>query len=100
YKILVSFKLSDGTVLEAEYPKKLDSYSDAKKFIETLKDADFTVLSVEQKPGKKRPSAPFTTSTLQQEASQKLGYPVRMTMSLAQRLYESGYITYMRTDSF
>ena len=70
-----------------------------KKFLEKSLDSDFLVSSVEKKPFKKSSSAPFTTSTLQQEASRKLGFSVSRTMSAAQRLYESGHITYMRTDS-
>ena len=62
-------------------------------------NADYTVADIQVKPGKKTPAAPFTTSTLQQEASRKLGYSVARTMILAQKLYESGKITYMRTDS-
>lgn len=64
-----------------------------------LKDATYTIDAVEQKPGKKKPSSPLTTSGLQQAASSKLGFPVQRTMQLAQRLYEAGHITYMRTDS-
>lgn len=79
--------------------KKYDQESGAKKFLESCKGAKYTVSDIQVKPGKKSPAAPFTTSTLQQEASRKLGYSVSRTMTLAQRLYESGYITYMRTDS-
>ncbi len=88
-----------GQELPAELPDKLGGPDEAKKFLEALTTADFKVASVEQKPGSRNPGAPFTTSTLQQEASRRLGYSVRQTMSLAQRLYESGHITYMRTDS-
>jgi DNA topoisomerase-1 len=67
--------------------------------LETLKNSNFSISKIEVKPGKKSPSAPFTTSTLQQEASRKLGFPVARTMQVAQKLYEAGHITYMRTDS-
>jgi DNA topoisomerase-1 len=77
-------------------------FKDEKLAVELLKkcsNATFTVGAVEKKPAKKQPAAPFTTSTLQQEASRKLGFSVSQTMTVAQRLYEAGYITYMRTDS-
>ncbi|MBU6158491.1 MAG: DNA topoisomerase I, partial [Bacteroidetes bacterium] len=79
--------------------EKQDTYLDAEKFLQSCKDAQYTVKDVQVKPGKKSPAPPFTTSTLQQEASRKLGYSVSRTMQIAQRLYESGKITYMRTDS-
>lgn len=79
--------------------KKYDQEKSAKAFLESCKGANYTVTDIQVKPGKKSPAAPFTTSTLQQEASRKLGYSVSRTMLLAQRLYESGNITYMRTDS-
>lgn len=69
------------------------------KFFELLKDAQYQISDIEVKPGKKSPSAPFTTSTLQQEASRKLGFSVARTMQVAQKLYEAGHITYMRTDA-
>lgn len=78
---------------------KQSKEKDAQKFLESCIGAKYTVASIQVKPGKKSPSAPFTTSTLQQEAGRKLGYGVSRTMILAQKLYESGYITYMRTDS-
>jgi len=78
---------------------KQNSPEDAEAFLENCKGAKYTVLDVQVKPTKRSPSAPFTTSTLQQEASRKLGYGVSRTMIIAQKLYESGYITYMRTDS-
>lgn len=79
--------------------KKYNSESDAQHFLESCKGADYTVSDIQVKPGKRSPAPPFTTSTLQQEASRKLGYGVSRTMLLAQKLYESGKITYMRTDS-
>ncbi|HLI92927.1 MAG TPA: type I DNA topoisomerase, partial [Puia sp.] len=79
--------------------KKQSSPEDARAFLESCIGADYTVRDIQVKPGKKTPAAPFTTSTLQQEASRKLGYGVARTMILAQKLYESGKITYMRTDS-
>jgi DNA topoisomerase-1 len=78
---------------------KINSESDAEKFLESCKGANYTVSDIQVKPGKKTPAPPFTTSTLQQEAGRKLGYGVTRTMLLAQKLYEAGYITYMRTDS-
>lgn len=98
FKITAVFN-TNGKELPAELTEKLSSFEAAKDFLSDIKDAKFTVLKVEQKPGTRSPSAPFTTSTLQQEASRKLGYSVRQTMSLAQKLYENGHITYMRTDS-
>ena len=85
--------------LKATLPRKLANQEEAQAFLESCRSATFTVGSVEKKPAKRTPSAPFTTSTLQQEASRKLGYSVSQTMVLAQRLYEAGKITYMRTDS-
>ncbi|MBX9784002.1 MAG: type I DNA topoisomerase [Chitinophagaceae bacterium] len=79
--------------------KKANSADDAEKFLNSCKGAEYTVKDIAVRPGKKTPAPPFTTSTLQQEASRKLGYSVSRTMTLAQKLYESGKITYMRTDS-
>ena len=84
---------------KAEGPQKLTTAGAAEKFLNECKGAKYTVKDVTVKDGKRSPSAPFTTSTLQQEASRKLGYSVSKTMLLAQKLYESGKITYMRTDS-
>ena len=84
---------------KAEGPQKLTTAGAAEKFLNECKGAKYTVKDIAVKDGKRTPSAPFTTSTLQQEASRKLGYSVSKTMLLAQKLYESGKITYMRTDS-
>ncbi|MGF7037148.1 type I DNA topoisomerase [Mucilaginibacter lappiensis] len=84
---------------KAELPERFSQQEDAEKFLNDCIGADFEIRSLETKPAKRSPAAPFTTSTLQQEASRKLGYSVARTMQVAQRLYESGYISYMRTDS-
>lgn len=100
-----SFKLDgiflnkSGQEIAAKLKKDFAREEEAEKFLEQSKTAEFKVLNVETKPGTRSASAPFTTSTLQQEASSRLGYNVTNTMRLAQRLYEEGYITYMRTDS-
>ncbi len=102
FRTLAEFSLSDGensTVFTAEYAERFKTFEEARAFIENQVNAVFEVASVEKKPGKKSPAPPFTTSTLQQEASRKLGMSVANTMRVAQRLYESGKITYMRTDS-
>jgi DNA topoisomerase-1 len=98
FKLTAIFK-AGKTELEAELTTKLANKEKAKDFIHDANKAKYKILSIEQKPGKRNPGAPFTTSTLQQEAARKLGYSVRQTMTLAQRLYEHGHITYMRTDS-
>jgi len=84
---------------KAELPERWTQQEDAEKFLQDCIAADFDVKSLETRPAKRSPAAPFTTSTLQQEASRKLGYSVSRTMQIAQKLYESGHITYMRTDS-
>ncbi len=99
FKVTALFKLDSGEELQAELPHKFKSKEEAKAFLAQCQEAVFTITNLEKKPGKKSPAAPFTTSTLQQEASRKLGYSVAQTMRLAQQLYENGLITYMRTDS-
>lgn len=100
YRILAHFELSDGTtILEAEYNKRLKTKEEVLELLESCKNEEFKIGDISTKPVTKSPAAPFTTSTLQQEASRKLGYSVSQTMMLAQRLYEAGAITYMRTDS-
>ncbi len=96
---LVGLFDAKGAEVTAELPDKLNDEKAAKQFLEALVKATFKINVVEKKPGTRSPSAPFTTSTLQQEAARRLGYSVRQTMTLAQKLYENGHITYMRTDS-
>lgn len=102
FKIEGFFKAKDingkQVVFKAEGSKK-NTQEDAEQFLEGCKKAAYSVIDIQKKPSKKTPAAPFTTSTLQQEASRKLGYGVSKTMLLAQKLYEAGHITYMRTDS-
>lgn len=99
YKIVATFNLDSGEQLKAELPVKFKAKDEALKFLETCQGAAYSISDLVSKPVKKSPAAPFTTSTLQQEASRKLGYSVGQTMRLAQQLYEKGLITYMRTDS-
>ena len=100
YRVTSEFVLPDGkTVLKAELNKRLKDKAEVVAFLESCKDAVFTIEDIAKKPVKKSPAPPFTTSTLQQEAARKLGYSVSQTMRIAQHLYESGLITYMRTDS-
>ena len=99
FKISAQFKTADGNVFSAKLNKTFSSKSEAENFLRQNIGANFSVGSLDKKPAKKTPSAPFTTSTLQQEASRKLYFSVGRTMQVAQRLYEAGLITYMRTDS-
>lgn len=99
YKVSALFVTADGEALKAELDTRFTNKEDAVAFIEKCHDADFTISDIVTKPAHRTPAPPFTTSTLQQEASRKLGFSVSQTMMIAQRLYESGLITYMRTDS-
>ncbi len=103
YKVTAEFIVKDSNgykaILKAELDRRLDTESEAQALLEKCNGADFTIDDITTKPLKRKPAAPFTTSTLQQEASRKLGFSVNRTMSNAQRLYEQGLITYMRTDS-
>ena len=100
FRVVANFILPDGTtVLKAELNRRLKDKKEVEDFLESCKNASFTIDDITTKPVKKSPAPPFTTSTLQQEAARKLGYSVSQTMMIAQRLYESGLITYMRTDS-
>ncbi|MDH6312194.1 DNA topoisomerase-1 [Parabacteroides sp. PFB2-10] len=100
YRVIATFILPDGTtLLKAELNKRLKDKKEVLAFLESCKEASFDIEDITRKPVKKSPAPPFTTSTLQQEAARKLGFSVSQTMTLAQRLYESGFITYMRTDS-
>jgi DNA topoisomerase-1 len=98
FKITAVFKAGNEEI-KAELDTKMPSVEAAQKFLETCVGAKWIVTAVDKKPGSRSPGAPFTTSSLQQEAARRLGYGVKQTMTLAQRLYENGYITYMRTDS-
>jgi DNA topoisomerase-1 len=99
YKIQAVFTTIEGKAVKATTATAFETLAQAQAFLEQNIGASYRVSSIEKKPAKKSPTAPFTTSTLQQEASRKLGFSVSRTMSNAQRLYESGHITYMRTDS-
>ncbi len=99
FRISAQFKTTDGNIFTAKLNKTFDSKEKAESFLKQNMGATFSVGSLDKKPAKKSPSAPFTTSTLQQEASRKLYFSVGRTMQVAQRLYEAGLITYMRTDS-
>lgn len=99
YRVRATFKATNGEEFSADLADKLPDEATARALLESLSGNTYSVTDVNKKPGKRSPSPPFTTSTLQQEASRRLGYSVRQTMTLAQRLYEAGLITYMRTDS-
>lgn len=98
FKVTAIF-LAEGLEIPAELSIKLPDLAAAQAWLKNIIGAEYHVASIDQKPGSRSPGAPFITSTLQQEASRRLGYSVRQTMTLAQRLYEAGHITYMRTDS-
>ena len=99
YRVIGEFLLPGGELLKAELSQRLKTEDEAKALLEACKTARFSIGDVTVKPAKKSPAAPFTTSSLQQEAARKLGFSVAQTMMVAQRLYEAGHITYMRTDS-
>jgi DNA topoisomerase-1 len=103
FRVTGNFSVANGngrtSRFRADLSKRFNTREEAEQFLATCRKSDFAVEAVETKPVKKSPAPPFTTSTLQQEASRKLGFSVNQTMSVAQRLYESGRITYMRTDS-
>jgi DNA topoisomerase-1 len=102
YRAVANFIIEDGkkrSVLKAELPSRFKTEEDTRTFLDQCSGAKFTVSDIVKKPLTRKPAAPFTTSTLQQEAGRKLGYSVSQTMTVAQRLYEAGNITYMRTDS-
>ena len=99
YKVVAVFRDEKGANIRATLGRRFKTKEEAHEFLEKCKNATFRIEDITTRPVKKTPPAPFTTSTLQQEAARKLGYTVAQTMMLAQRLYESGFITYMRTDS-
>lgn len=99
FKVSAWFRLDKGKTLKADLQEKFDTEKEALEFLEKCRNAEFSIRNLETKPSKRSPAPPFTTSTLQQEASRKLGFSVAQTMTLAQRLYENGKISYMRTDS-
>lgn len=99
YRVVAQFFNNEQKVFKAELPVRFKTKEEAKTFLNDCVSSDFSISSLDKKPAKKSPSGPFTTSTLQQEASRKLGFTVGQTMSVAQKLYEAGKITYMRTDS-
>lgn len=98
FRVQADFNV-EGKTLKATLNHRFATLQEAQSFLESCKNATFTVASLDKKPAKRTPAGPFTTSTLQQEASRKLGFSVNQTMVVAQKLYESGKITYMRTDS-
>ncbi len=99
YRVTAQFINKEGNTVKAELSKRFENEEQSQAFLQNCISTSFNVLDIEVKPAKRTPSAPFTTSTLQQEAARKLGFSVLQTMTLAQRLYEAGKITYMRTDS-
>ncbi|MDD6210467.1 MAG: type I DNA topoisomerase [Bacteroidales bacterium] len=99
YRVIAVFTTPEGLEFKAELARRLKTKEEVIKLLEECSKSEFKIEDIVKKPFKKSPAPPFTTSTLQQEAARKLGFPVGLTMSIAQRLYESGHITYMRTDS-
>ena len=99
FRIIIFLSNQNGDVIKSELPKRFKSFDEAYSFMQTCQNSSYVIEDLEKKAAKKSPAAPFTTSTLQQEASRKLGFSVSQTMMVAQKLYESGKITYMRTDS-
>ena len=99
FKVVIFLKNADGQIIKSELSKRLKNEKEAYDFMQKCQTASYVIENLEKKAAKKSPTAPFTTSTLQQEASRKLGFSVNQTMMVAQRLYEAGKITYMRTDS-
>ncbi len=99
FKVNALFDLGNGKTLVAELPERFDTEEEANQFLESCKGAKFTITDLQTRPSKRSPAPPFTTSTLQQEAARKLGFSVIQTMMVAQKLYEAGKISYMRTDS-
>lgn len=99
FRVTAQFDLGKGKYLQAELPERFDSEKEALDFLESCKNAQFSIADLQTKPLKRSPAPPFTTSTLQQEASRKLSFSVTQTMTVAQKLYEAGKISYMRTDS-
>ena len=99
FRVVGEFTTQAGKKVKAECKKRFETEEEAEKFLAACSGSTHKVWALETKPAKKKPTAPFTTSTLQQEASRKLGFSVQRTMSVAQKLYEAGLITYMRTDS-
>jgi DNA topoisomerase-1 len=99
FRVTATFDLGKGKQLSAELPEKFASEKEALDFLESCKKAKFSIGDLQKKPAKKSPAPPFTTSTMQQEAGRKMGFSVSQTMLVAQKLYEAGHISYMRTDS-